>query len=437
MEFYGREEEIKTLNRIRKQSHDTATFTVMIGRRRVGKTALVTRALQDEGKVIYLFVKRTSEALLCDEFRVKIEELLGKMFWGQVTKLKDLFEYLFLRAEQENFSVIIDEFQDFEYVNPSFCSELQYLWDMHHQRAKINLVVCGSIYSMMVRMFESYKEPLFGRMTNRIHLRPFSIKTIKEILANHNPYYTVEDLLCLFAISGGVPLYISLLMDTGATSRDAMLDAVCSPGSRFLTEGRDMLIGEFGKTYSTYFGILQLIANGMTSQKEIDSIVGKNCGPYLQTLETEYSLIRRNLPIGSKPGTRNIKWQLNDNFLLFWFRFIFPNASFIETGKMNLLRESIESGYSQFCGLMLERYFRQKILEETEATTVGSWWDRKGENEIDLVAISSIKKWIRIAEIKLNRDKIDMTVLREKVSAMRKTLPRYPVELLALSMDEI
>ena len=290
---------------------------------------------------------------------------------------------------------------------------------------------------MMVRIFGNYKAPLFGRATNCIDLRPFRTDTIKQILADYNPSYSPDDLLCLYSISGGIPYYIAILMDMGATTKDKMIDAVCQPQSRFLHEGFDMTVSEFGKQYSNYFGILQLIASGMTTQKEIDSIVGKNSGPYMQTLENEYSLISRNKPFNSKPGTRNMRWNLNDNFLTFWFRFIAPYSSLIEMGNFESLHKIIDEGYPQFSGKMLERYFRQKIMEETSATNVGSWWDRKGENEIDLIAVSSIDKWIKVAEVKRNRKKIDLTLTKKKVSAMRSTLPRYPLEVIGLSLEDM
>lgn len=144
----------------------------------------------------------------------------------------------------------------------------------------------------------------------------------------------------------------------------------------------DLLISEFGRDYGTYFSILQLIASGKTTQREIDSIIEKNTGAYLVNLEMEYSLIKRNKPVFSKAESRNIRWSLNDNFLLFWFRFIYPNQSMIELGKNDKLRDYIEQNYEQFSCQILERYFREKIAEDEAITQIGNTWDRKGENEL-------------------------------------------------------
>nr|WP_288170861.1 DUF234 domain-containing protein [uncultured Alistipes sp.] len=289
---------------------------------------------------------------------------------------------------------------------------------------------------MMMKIFENRKEPLFGRLTSKITLQSFTVSVIKEILNNYNPKYTPEDLLCLYMLTGGVPKYIDLLMEAGATKKSKMLDMVTSPDSPFIGEGKDLLVSEFGKKYGTYFSILQLIASGKNTQSEIDSVIGKNTGAYLANLEREYSLITKNKPIFSKPESRKNRWSLNDNYLRFWFRFIFPNQSLIEMGKYDLLREVIDRGYEQYSGLVLEKYFRTKIAEEERITGIGSYWDNKGENEIDVIAVNDLNKTAIVAEVKRNSKKIDMNILQSKVHSV-KELIKYKVELQGLSLENM
>ena len=175
----------------------------------------------------------------------------------------------------------------------------------------------------------------------------------------------------------------------------------------------------------------------MTSQKEIDSVVGKSTGQYMQVLENEYSLIQRNLPYGSKPGCRNVRWRLNDNFLAFWFRFIAPNSQMLAMDNMKLLQEVIEDGYTQYSGLMLEKYFRQKYAEQERVTEVSSWWDRSGENEIDLIAVYGLDRQVTIAEVKRNRSKIDLRLLDEKVKQIKPLFPRYRIQTVGLSLEDM
>ena len=436
MKFYDRKKEQEILLQNKNQSEKSACFTVMVGRRRIGKTSLLLESVRGQ-KYLYLFVARKNENLLCSQFQSDAEKMLGLKIFGTITQFRDLFEQLLIFATREHFTLIIDEFQEFESVNPAIFSDIQNLWDQYKDKARINFIACGSIYSLMMKIFENRKEPLFGRLSSKIILQPFSVSVTKEILREYNAKYTPEDLLCLYLLTGGVAKYIELLMDAGAVTHKKMLDMVTRADSPFIGEGKDLLISEFGKEYGTYFSILQLIASGKNRQSEIDSIIDKNTGAYLVNLEKEYSLIVRNKPMFSKPGSRRARWSLNDNYLRFWFRFIYPNQSLIEMGRFDLLREYIDKNYEQYSGLILEKYFREKISESLRVTEIGSYWDSKGENEIDIVALNDLDKTSIIAEVKRNAKKIDMVKLETKVKSIQKHLAKYKTDIIGLSMDNM
>jgi AAA+ ATPase superfamily predicted ATPase len=418
------------------QSAETASFTVMVGRRRVGKTALLMKS-EEGGKLLYLFVSRNSEAMLCSQFQQQAAESLGLQIFGSINRFCSLFEQLLVFASTTHYTLIIDEFQDFERVNPAVFSEIQNLWDRYKDKIKINFIVCGSIYSLMTNIFENKKEPLFGRLTSKITVKPFTIRVQKNILKDYNPNYTSEDLLLLYALTGGVPKYISLLMDNGASSFKAMLDFVTRIDSPFLSEGKELLVSEFGRDYSTYFSILQLIAAGKNKQSEIDSTIGKNTGAYLANLESQHSFLVKSKPMFAKPESRNASWVIEDNLLRFWFRFIYPNQNLIEMGKLDMLKTYISINYEQYSGLVLENYFRQKFAEEENITAIGNYWDNKGKNEIDLIALNDFEKTATIAEIKRNPKKIDLQVLGVKAKSLQKELAKYRVTFKSLSLDEM
>lgn len=435
MKFYNRTKELDILARTLEQSKKSSCFTVMVGRRRIGKTSLLLESVK-EHKYLYLFVSRKSEPLLCEQFQREATTILGIQIFGTITQFRDLFEQLLILSVKEHYTLIIDEFQEFDNVNTSIFGDIQHLWDQYKDKAKMNFIACGSIYSLMMKIFENRKEPLFGRLTSKITLQPFAVRVIKEILNDYNPHYTPEDLLCLYALTGGVPKYIDLLMKAGAITKSRMLHAVTSPDSPFIGEGKDLLVSEFGKEYGTYFSILQLIASRKNTQSEIDSVIGKNTGAYLVNLEKEYSLITRNRPMFSKPESRKGRWNLNDNYLQFWFRFIFPNQSLVEIGKYDLLREYISKNYEQYSGLILEKYFRAKIAEQERVTDVGSYWDSKGLNEIDLIALNKLDKKAIVAEVKRNPKKSDLNLLQAKAYSI-KELRKYEVELRTLSIEDM
>jgi AAA+ ATPase superfamily predicted ATPase len=386
---------------------------------------------------LYLFVSRKTESLLCSEFQQEAETVLGLRIYGAVTRFRDLFEQLLLYSEHEAFTLILDEFQEFARVNPSVFSDMQNIWDRHRERAKLNLIVCGSVYSLMVKLFEDQNEPLFGRLTSKLTLRPFRPSVLKEILSDARPGWKPDDLLCLYMLSGGLPQYIHWLLAADAADTDNMLRAVSSPGSPFISEGKDLLISEFGKEYGTYFSVLQLIAAGKTSQSEIDSVIGKNTGAYLQTLEQSHNLIARNRPLFSKPGSRNAKWKIQDPWLRFWFRFIYPRQALVEANRFDLLLEWIRRDYAQFSGQTLEQYFRAKIEEEGRMTRIGGYWDNKGQNEIDIVALNELDRRALVAEVKRNPQRIDLEKLKAKAEHILPQLAGYEVEYRAFSMEDM
>ena len=436
MRFYGRVNEISELNRLDKLSEEVSQFTVLMGRRRTGKTTLMAQAFSSK-PYLYFFIGKKAEQIQCADFQRQAEAVLGIRIHGQVTSIAALLEEIMQQSRERQVTLVIDEFQRLAEIDEGIISRIQDVWDRHHREAHIHLIACGSIYSMMRRIFEDRKEPLFGRKTARIDLKPFSIAMLKEILGEHNPQYTSEDLLMLYAVTGGVAKYVAQLMDEGCRTADDIVRAVCKPSSIFIEEGTELLVGEFGRKYQIYYSILQLIASGMTSQSQIDSIIEKNTGRYLDTLESEYSLIHKRRPMWAKPNSQGVKYYIDDSFLMFWFRFIESNRSLIELGKYDLLEEIIRQEYPQYSGMVLEKYFRQLYGERDRVTEVSHWWDASGENEIDLIAIERLDKRATVAEVKRNIRKYSPEALEKKYECIKKNFRGYSVELRGLSLEDM
>ena len=439
MRFYDREKEIASLREIRERTKDSAQFTVVTGRRRIGKTSLVWKAYEDE-PALYFFVARKAEQELCEDFKAEMESKLGIPVMGRAEKFAEIFEYLMKLSASRPFTLFIDEFQEFFRVNKSIFSDMQRIWDQHSPTSKINLVVCGSIFSMMTKIFRDKKEPLYNRQTNMMTVRPFTPAVLKEILSDYNPGYTPEDLLALYSFTGGVAKYVRILMDAGATTKTKMVNKIVSADSVFLGEGKAILVEEFGKDYGVYFSILSAIARGKTSRAEIEGVVGREIGGYLTKLEDYYEIISKRQPLFQRTSSKNVRYVTNDNFFTFWFRFIYKYNYMLEIENYDSLRTIIQRDYETFSGLMLERYFRRVLIESRSFTRLGGWWDRKGENEIDIVAENELDRKATFFEVKRKPGNIDLGLLRSKAeSFLRATgeFQGYDISCKGLSMDDM
>ena len=424
MEFFDRKSEINLLIDILNQSKKYAQFTVLTGRRRIGKTSLVWKAYEN-ADFLYFFVARKTESELCETYQTEIAKKLDIPLIGKTDRFADIFEYLMKLSITRPLTLFIDEFQEFERVNRSVYSDMQRIWDLYHTQAHINLIVCGSIHSMMNRIFTDGKEPLYNRQNRFLSIRPFTPAVLKEILKSHNKNYTPEDLLALYSFTGGVAKYVQLLMDAGANTKTKIINQIIKPDSVFLGEGKAILVEEFGREYGIYFSILSAIAQGKTSRSEIENAVGREIGGYLTRLETEYELIAKMQPLFEKSSNKNMRYVLRDNFFTFWFRFIFKYGYMLEIGAFDAIKTIVNRDYETFSGLMLERYFKQVLVESGKYTRIGCWWNRKGENEIDLIAENELTREAHFFEIKRKASHFNQSVLNKKVENFLQATGRF------------
>ena len=191
---------------------------------------------------------------------------------------------------------------------------MQDIWDRYKDSTFVNFVASGSVYTLMNQIYMDAREPLYGRCDSIIKLRPFSTSVLKDILHDHKPDYTNEDLLALYTFTGGVPKYIDLFMQKGCTDMESMVDYIVQSDSPFLNEGKALLIQEFGKKYGNYFAILADIANGRNTTAEIEQNMGDMViAGHLKKLEEDYELIVRKRPILAKEGSQTVRFEISDS----------------------------------------------------------------------------------------------------------------------------
>lgn len=435
MKFYDREIETETLRRIESTSRDYAQMTVVTGRRRIGKTTLIKHAYE-KNTMIYFFVARKSEALLCQELADTIRDVLDEDL-GDFSSMTRLFAAIMQLAKRRHFTLAFDEFQNFKYVNEAFFSDMQNIWDSNKNESKINLIICGSLYSMMTKIFDDRKEPLYGRATSRIRLHAFPLATLREIMRDNNPHFTPDDLLAMYMVTGGIAKYVEQLSMQEAFTKGAILDSVLSYDSYFIDEGKEVLSDEFGKDYGSYFSILSAIAAGYNERGEIKSYTGVEAGGYLDKLEKTYDLVYRYRPYLSSETSRNVKYGIKDNFLNFWFRFVYKYRSAVEIGNLEYVSAKVNADYSTFSGWILERYFRQMYRETGMYNIVANYWEKDGRNEIDLIAVNEAEREIVIGEVKRNPKRINLHALEDKAANIRAKQVGWRIEYAALSLEDM
>ncbi|MDE5975505.1 MAG: ATPase [Muribaculaceae bacterium] len=340
-------------------------------------------------------------------------------------------------AKRRHLTLVFDEFQNFKYVNESFFSDMQNIWDSNKNEARINLIVCGSLYSMMTKIFDDRKEPLYGRATSRIRLREFPLATLREIMHNNNPDFTPDDLLAMYMIAGGVSKYVEQLYMVKAFTKERIMEAVLSYGSYFIDEGKEILSDEFGKDYGNYFSVLSAIATGFNERGEIKSYTGIEADGYLDKLENTYDIVYRYRPYLAGENSRNVKYGIKDNFLNFWFRFIYKYRSAVEIGNLRYVLEKVNADYSTFSGWILERYFRQMYRETGLYNIVTNYWEKGGNNEIDLIAVNDSDHEIIIGEVKRNPDRISLHGIEEKSVNILSKRKGWQMRYVALSLKDM
>ncbi|MDC9526829.1 DUF234 domain-containing protein [Pseudoalteromonas sp. Angola-30] len=433
--FYNREVQLNKLRTISEEiGQSKGRLSVVVGRRRVGKTRLLHEAFQGIAqKHLYLFVSRKSESALVSEFSTILQNELNTKFF-KPESLKDIYEYLLDYSTHTPITVVIDEFQDIERVNSSLFSDLQNLWDGYKNKSMMHLICCGSMYNLMTRIFKDEKQPLLNRDDYFFKVNPLAPNYIKAIMKD-NDKYTPNDMLIWWCLSGGIPKYLEWLTNAGSSPFDTLI----SNGSPLIKEGMHRLVEDFGSEHRAYFDILGAIASGYNSRPRIESYLDTSVGVHLDKLEKDFDIITKLRPITAKENSRDIRYKIADEFLSFWFRFIYSNRSAVEIENYDFIRRIVYRDFDTYSGTQLEELFKAIIIESKQFNNIGSYWNSKGEDEIDIVAINDLDKEILIAEVKRQYKKYSESKLILKSKSLLQNLNKkgYRVSYRGFSLDNL
>lgn len=381
MDFKDRKKEIGEISEILESKK--FEFLIIYGRRRIGKTELVLKATEKKKRVYYLAI---GERNLDRFYQVCVE------FDPAINKLRKDFEVLFDYLKDRFDIVIIDEFQNMIKEDPNVLNLFQSIIDLNLQRSQLKLILVGSSVSIITSKVLSYQSPLYGRRTSSFNLKAIDFFDLKYFFPNAS----VEELIEIYGFTDGIPFY---LVKTELPFW-SWLEKNIKTKSSFLRDEIDFLMRYEFDNPSTYKLILEAISFGYTKISEIKDFVKiqrTDITPYLKNL-IDVDLIKREIPITENLSTRNGRYYLKDNFVKFWFRFIYPNLSSIEAEIFNIA--SIKQNYSQYLGHIFKDVAKKYLIKTKlfEFNKIGKWWWK--DKEIDIVAFHDATKTALFGECK-------------------------------------
>lgn len=395
-----------------------SSLVILYGRRRVGKTTLVSEFVRDK-RFLYFLVTEESESQNRNAFKGMVAEFINSELlkessvdnWGII--FKSLINY----KTDDKKVIIIDEFQYLGKSNPAFPSIFQKIWDTLLKELNIMVILCGSLISMMESQTLSYSSPLYGRRTGQIKLNQIPFKYYHEFFSNKSH----KELIEYYAVTGGVPKYIELFYD----SKDiyTAIEKNILNKTSFLYDEPNFLLQREVSEVGSYFSIIKTIAMGNQKLSKIaTNLELKQTGltKYLKTL-INLDILEREVPITEDNPEKSKRglYKIKDNFILFWFKFIYPNISYIESGNEELAMKKIRQNLvDNHISYVYEDICREEMWElnakgkwNFHFDKVGRWWN--GNTEIDLVAIDSTGIDIIFGECKYWKNKVGIDVFEE------------------------
>lgn len=399
-QFFDREQELQFLEK--HYGTHAAELIVLYGRRRVGKTELTLNFSKSKPHV-YFLADRRPEPQLIQEFKHEMSQYLQDESFGKLA-INDWVE-LFLEFTKWNKNspvvIIVDEFPILAESNHAVTSIFQKIWDQNLKNTLTTLILLGSSIAMMETEVLSHKSPLYGRRTAQWKLEPLKLTETKPFL----PKYDIESLVHVYGCLGGVPAYLQKFSPQLGFWENVQ-QKILSKGE-FLYEEADFLLREKLREPRNYAAILQAIAHGATSFGELVNETGLEksmLSKYLSILE-ELNFTQRIYPVGATVKPRKGQYNIADNYLNFWFKYIFPNKIDLEAGNIPHVQNKIRKDYNNYLGRIFEQIVLE-LLKETQKKNklpfafaeIGKWWYR--ENEIDIVAIAEETRTATFLETK-------------------------------------
>lgn len=398
MEFKNRKYELNVINEI--LNSNKFEFLIIYGRRRIGKTELILKATKNKKSLYYFSV---------GENNLERFYSLCNYFDNNTKKLKKDYEVLIDYLKNEIDVLIIDEFQNLIKEDKNILNLFQYIIDSKLKNSKFKLILLGSSVSMISSKVLSYQSPLYGRKTYSMKLNSINFFDLKLFYPKKN----IKELIEIYGFADGIPYYlIKIDKPFWKFIQSELIE------KQFLKDEVDFIMKYEFEDSSTYKLILEAIANGKNKLNEIKDFIKvarTDLSPYLRNL-IDVDLIKREVPITENINSRKGRYFIKDNFLKFWFKYIYPNQSLIEQRAFNI--NLIKNDYNTYLGNVFEGICKQYLIRNKimQFNKIGRWWHK--EDEIDIVAFND--KEIIFCECKYKENVKPLEILKKLESKSKK-----------------
>lgn len=412
--FVDRKEELDFLEE--EYNKKSSSFIVLYGRRRIGKTSLISEFGKDK-HMLYFLATEESEKQNRKQLKKQIAEYTNNQLLKDVdvNSWDVLFKAFVDYKTKYKKIIVIDEFQYLGKSNTAFPSIFQKIWDSMLQKENVMVILCGSLIHMMESQVLAYQSPLYGRRTGQIKLKQIRFKYYKEFFNNLDQ----KSLIQYYSVTGGVPKYVELFNEE-KDIYEAINKNILKKQS-FLYEEPYFLLQNEVTEVGSYFSIIKSIANGNQKLRNLSSdlmIPQTSLTKYLKTL-INLDILTREVPITETKPEKSKKglYKINDNYIKFWFKFIYPNISYLETNNIEFVLNKIKINFiDNHVSFVYEDICRDKMWDlNTENKLgfnfdkIGRWWDNS--DEIDIVAYNTNTKDIIFGECKYTKKLMDVDVL--------------------------
>ncbi len=427
--FYDRKHELGILDDLYVRPE--GQMFVLYGRRRIGKTALLTYWInQRKHPALFWTADRTGAANQLRAF----SQLLHRLVDPQ-TAVHDEFTYaswelvlneLARLCESQRLVVVLDEFTYVLEANPGLASILQRIWDHRLQPSKIFLVLSGSHAGMIVRETLTYRSPLYGRATQSVHLQPLPFGA----MSNFFPDYSMTERVTLYACLGGVPQYLRLC-DAGLTAEENLERLLTS--SLILDDAGTLLRDQLSEPRN-YVAVIENIVAGYTRLSEIAKMGNMNTSnesQYLATLQ-QLGIVARDVPatITRPDQSKQGRYRIADAYLRYYYRFLAPSRTKLEQGYTKQVWATIRQHLEEYVGAFgFEELCREWVLRQGEnghlpfiPRRVGSFWKRPGP-QVDVIAVNEDAHAILLGECKWTTESLGRSVVLGLLEKTKDVVP--------------